>query len=92
MLIRLVDLGYVESGYYWGKKRAEFLKEEEEFEGGGRAKYYGTRYRSQNGDLFTGLVMEAWDRRLITNHSAAEFMGIKNLAHLNDIRGDFSSS
>ena len=92
MLIRLVDLGYVEPGFYWGRKRAEFLKEEEEFEGGGRSKYYGVRFRSQNGELFTSLVMEAWDRRLITNHNAAEFMGIKNLSHLNDIREDFSAS
>ena len=92
MLIRFIDLGYVDPQFYWGRKRAEFIKEEEEYEGGGRAKYYGTRYRSQNGELFTGLVMEAWDRQLITNHNAAEFMGIKNLTHLNDIRSDYSSS
>lgn len=92
MLIRFMDLGYVDPNFYWGRKRAEFIKEEEEFEGGGRAKYYATRYRSQNGELFTGLVMEAWDRQLITNHNAAEFMGIKNLAHLYDIRSDYSSS
>jgi len=92
MLIRFMNLGYVDPQFYWAHKRAEFLKEEEEFEGGGRAKYYGTRFRSQNGELFTGLVMEAWDRQLITNHNAAEFMGIKNLAHLNDIRSDYSSS
>lgn len=91
MLIRLVDLGYVEPGFYWGTKRAEFLKEEEEYEGGGRPKYYGVRFRSQNGELFTSLVMEAWDRQLITNHNAAEFMGIKNLAHLSDIRQDLTS-
>ncbi|MEN8859008.1 XRE family transcriptional regulator [Qipengyuania flava] len=92
MLIRLVDLGYVEPQFYWGGKRAEFLKEEEDFQGGGRSKYYGVRFRSQNGELYTSLVMEAWDRGLITNHNAAEFMGIKNLAHLNDIREDFTSS
>ena len=92
MLIRFVDLGYVEEAFYWDQARPKFIKEEEEFEGGGRAKYYGTRYRSQNGDLYTGLVMEAWDRKLITNHNAAEFMGIKNLAHLNDIRQDFAVS
>lgn len=91
MLIRLVDLGYVDAGFYWGTKRAEFIKEEEEFEGGGRAKYYGTRYRSQNGELYTGLVMEAWGRDLITNHNAAEFMGIKNLTHLYDIKEDIAS-
>ena len=91
MLIRLVDLGYVDSAFYWGSRRAQFIKEEEEFEGGGRAKYYGTRFRSQNGELYTSLVMEAWGRSLITNHNAAEFMGIKNLAHLYDIKEDISS-
>lgn len=35
MLIRLVDLGYVEPAYYWGRKRAEFLQEEANYEGGG---------------------------------------------------------
>lgn len=92
MLIRLVDLGYVEAGFYWGTKRAEFIREEDEFEGGGRTKYYGTRFRSQNGELYTNLVLEAWGRDLITNHNAAEFMGIKNLAHLYDIREDVSSA
>ena len=72
-------------------KRPEFLQQEREFKGGGRAKYYGTRYRSAHGDLYTGLVLEAWGEGQITNHNAAEFMGIKNLRHLNDIRDDFLS-
>uniref|UniRef100_UPI0035CA4E7B ImmA/IrrE family metallo-endopeptidase n=1 Tax=uncultured Sphingomonas sp. TaxID=158754 RepID=UPI0035CA4E7B len=91
MLIRLVHLGYVEPAFYWDVKRPEFLKQEREFKGGGRAKYYGTRYRSAHGDLYTGLVLEAWGEGHITNHNAAEFMGIKNLRHLNDIRDDFLS-
>lgn len=92
MLIRLVDLGYVVPDYYWDIKRQEFLDEESKYKGGGRPKYYGTRYKNSLGDLYTGLVMEAWDNSLITNHNAAEFMGIKNLDHLNDIRDDFSPS
>lgn len=89
MLIRLVDLGYIESAYYWDHKRADFLKEESDFKGGGIAKYYGTRYRSAQGDLYTGLVLEAWDIGAITSHNAAEFMGIKNIRHLDDIREKF---
>lgn len=91
MLIRLMHLGYVEPAFYWDVKRPEFLQQEREFKGGGRAKYYGTRYRSSHGDLYTGLVLEAWNSGAITNHNAAEFMGIKNLRHLNDIRDDFLS-
>jgi hypothetical protein len=36
--------------------------------------------------------MEAWGTDRITNHNAAEFMGIKNLRHLNDIRQHFGTS
>lgn len=91
MLIRLVDLGYVEPRFYWDIKRAEFLQKEREFKGGGIPKYYGVRYHSVHGDLYTGLVLEAWNEGIITNHNAAEFMGIKNLRHLFDLRDNFSS-
>lgn len=91
MLIRLTQLGYVEAAYYWDKKRAEFLQAERDFKGGGIPKYYGVRYRSAHGDLYTGLVMEAWSEGAITNHNAAEFMGIKNLRHLYDVRDNFPS-
>lgn len=89
MLIRIIQLGYVDAAFYWKVKRPQFLKIEEEFKGGGRPEYYGSRYRSARGDLYTGLVMEAWDNGRITNHNAAEFMGIKNLQHLEDIRSRF---
>jgi hypothetical protein len=89
MLLRLTDLGYVEDAYYWNEKRAHFLAQEAAFKGGGRAAYYGSRYRSARGDLYTALVLEAWGARRITNHNAAEFMGIKNLRHLEDIRDNF---
>lgn len=91
MLIRLVDLGYVEASYYWDVKREEFLRKEREYKGGGIPKYYGVRYRSAHGDLYTGLVLEAWSEGVITNHNAAEFMGIKNLRHLFDVRDNFAS-
>ncbi len=89
MLVRLVQLKYVSEGYYWTVKRAEFLKEEEEYKSFARATYYGSRYRSSHGDLYTGLVLEAWATGRITNHNAAEFMDIKNLAHLDAIRDNF---
>ena len=89
MLVRLVQLGLVNEKYYWDIKRPQFLIEESKFKAGGRSKYYGSRYRNHNGDLYTSLVLEAWSSRKITNHNAAEFMGIKNLTHLYDIRKHF---
>ncbi|PJG50057.1 hypothetical protein CVM73_38405 [Bradyrhizobium forestalis] len=88
-LVRLVELGYVDQDFYWRVKRPQFLQQEKEFKGGGRPEYYGSRFRSSRGDLYTGLVLEAWSNGMITNHNAAEFMGIKNLAHLDDIRNHF---
>jgi len=90
MLIRLVQLGYVAPEYYWNEKRPEFLRIEADFQGGGKAPYYGTRYRNTYGDTYTALVLEAWGTGRITNHTAAELMGIKNLTHLFDIRDNFS--
>jgi Zn-dependent peptidase ImmA (M78 family) len=81
MLIRLVNLGYVRASYYWDEMRAKFLAQEAAYKSGGRSKYYGSRYRTSRGDKYTGLVLEAWSNGSITNHNAAEFMGIKNIAH-----------
>jgi Zn-dependent peptidase ImmA (M78 family) len=89
MLIRLVTLGYVKPAFYWFVKRPEFLKEEAAYRSMARPKYYGSRYRNSRGDFYTGLVLEAWNGGRITNHNAAEFMGIKSLSHLNDIRAHF---
>ncbi len=91
MLVRLVQLGLVNQNYYWNVKRPEFLAQESQFKGGGRSTYYGSRYRNHNGDLFTGLVLDAWNSGKITNHNAAEYMGIKNLTHLFDIRKNFNA-
>jgi Zn-dependent peptidase ImmA (M78 family)/DNA-binding XRE family transcriptional regulator len=88
-LVRLVELGYVDEHFYWKVKRPQFLEQEKDFKGGGRSEYYGSRFRSSRGDLYTGLVLEAWSNGMITNHNAAEFMGIKNIAHLDDIRSHF---
>ena len=90
MLIRLVDMGYVEADYYWNVKRQEFLAREEEFRArGGIPAYYGTRFLNSHGNLYTSLVLEAWSREVINNDSAARFLDIKNLVHLDDIRRKF---
>jgi Zn-dependent peptidase ImmA (M78 family) len=90
MLVRLVQLNMVNADYYWQVKRPQFIEEEKNQTTGGRSTYYGSRYRNRNGDLYTGLVLEAWTNNRITNHNAAEFMGIKNLTHLFDIRKHFN--
>ena len=89
MLIRLVHLGYVKANYYWQVKKPQYDEEEGKYQGFGRPAYYGTRYRNTQGDLYTGLVLEAWNSGRITNHHAAEFMGIKNLQHMLDIRDHY---
>jgi Zn-dependent peptidase ImmA (M78 family)/DNA-binding XRE family transcriptional regulator len=88
-LVRLVELGYVKEDFYWKIMRPRYLEQEAKYKSGGRPKYYGSRFRSSRGDLYTGLVLEAWSNGAITNHSAGEFMGIKNLAHLEDVRNHF---
>jgi Zn-dependent peptidase ImmA (M78 family)/transcriptional regulator with XRE-family HTH domain len=92
MLIRLVHLGYVKEDFYWNNKKSKFDKEEADYKQYGRAEYYGTRYRNTLGDLYTKLVLQAWSSGRITNHAAAEFMGIRNLAHLHDIRDHFGET
>lgn len=89
MLIRLVHLGYVEARYYWDVKKPQFDEDERNYKFHGRAKYWGSRYKSSLGDFYTGLVLEAWNTGKITNHNAAEYMGIKNISHLFDIRDNF---
>lgn len=89
MLIRLVHLGYVDRRYYWDVKKPEFDQADANFRSFGRAPYYGTRYKNAQGDLYTSLVIEAWASGRITNHNAAQYMGIKNLQHLYDIRDHF---
>ena len=89
ILIRLVNLGYVDSSYYWRHKRPIFIQQEDSYKNFGISPYYGSRYRTSKGNLYTGLVLEAWSSGRITNHNAAEFMGIKKITHLNDIRDHF---
>ena len=92
MLVRLVHLGYVKESFYWNNRKSKFDSEEANYKPFGRAEYYGTRYKNVLGDLYTGLVLQAWSSGRITNHSAAEFMGIKNFSHLHDIREHFGKT
>jgi len=92
MLVRLVQLGYVHRAYYQDAKKPEFDRQESVKRGGGQPEYYGVRYRSTQGDLYTGLVLEAWSMGRITNHKAGEFMGIRNMSHLEDIRRHFGGA
>ena len=87
MLIRLVNLGYVKPSFYWRMRRPIFIEEEENYKPPPmRSPYYGSRYKNSLGTYYTGLVVEAWETGAISSHNAAEFMGIKNVAHLDDIR------
>lgn len=89
MMIRLVSLGYVKPTFYWGVKRQQFLNQEREYHSQARSAYYGSRYVNSQGKFYTGLVLEAWENGFITSHNAAEYMGIKNLGHLRDIKEHF---
>jgi len=91
MLVRLVNLGYVEANYYWSVKRPQFLIQESAYKSGGRPLYYGSRFKNAFGDLYTGIVLDAWGSGRITNHNAAELLGTKNLNHLYDIKEHFIS-
>lgn len=89
MLIRLVALDYVVPEHYWQTMRPAFRAEEEDYYSSfARSKYYGKRYVNSRGMLYTGLVMEAWGNGIISSHNAAEYMGIKNLLHLIDVKKD----
>ena len=90
MLLRLVDLNYVTRDFYWRIKRPQFIEEEDDYTPPFmRSPYYGSRFKNSRGELYTGLVLEAWESGLISAHNAAEYMGIKNLQHLDDIRRHF---
>jgi Zn-dependent peptidase ImmA (M78 family) len=90
MLVRLVSLEYIAPAYYWAFKRPQFLREEAEYTAPPmRPGYYGSRYKNSLGNFYTGLVLEAWATGAISGHNAAEFLGIKNIRHLSDIRERF---
>ena len=87
-LIRLIDLDLIDSDFYWSKMRPKFLKEESQYKSFGRAPYYGKRYISTNGRFYTNLVLDALGRGIVDAHNAANYLGIKNLQHLADIKAE----
>ena len=89
ILIRLVNLGYVASSFYWRKMRPVFMKEESEHKSFGKSPYYAKRHVNSKGILYTNLVLEAWTSGIITSHNAGEYMGVTKLSHLQSIREDF---
>lgn len=93
MLVRLVQLGHVDPTYYWRVKLPQFEEEARKWKAsGGRPKYWASREVSKLGNLYTGLVLEAWGTGRIPYHHAAEYMGLKNPAHLGDIRREFGGT
>lgn len=89
-MIRLVHLRYIEAEYYWSVMKPKFDAIAAKKQKGGRTLYYGMRYINTQGPLYTSLVLEAWGMGRISGHHAAEFMGIKNIQHMYDIRDHFS--
>jgi len=92
MLIRLVDLGYVDEDYYWKVRGPQFRAEEEAFKASGRSTYWASRKVNSLGNMYTGLVLEAWGTGRIPFHQAAEFMGLKNYQHMLAIRQEFGGA
>lgn len=92
MLIRLVQLGYVDPAYYWTVKLPEFRREERLWKGKGRSKYWASRVVNTLGNMYTGLVLEAWGTGKIPFHQAVEYMGLPNSSHLGAIRQEFGGA
>ncbi len=89
MLLRLVQVGYVDAEFYWSVKLPLFRAQEASWKRGGRSKYWASRVVSALGNLYSGLVLEAWATNRIPFHQAADYFGLKNPAHLNSIRQEF---
>ena len=92
MLIRLVQLRYVDEDYYWSVKLPQFRKEEMAWKAGGRSRYWASRIVNSLGNLYTGLVLEAWGTGRIPFHQAVEYMGLPSPSHLGVIRQEFGGA
>lgn len=89
MLLRLVDLSYVSSDYYWTVKRPQFLAQEAGWRSKGISKIWASRVWNQLGHLYTGLVLEALGTGKILPHQAQTYFGVRNPTHLTAIRQEF---
>lgn len=92
MLIRLVDLRYVDADFYWRVKRPQFLAEERLWKNRGLPKIWASRIWNQLGQTYTGLVLEALGTGRIQAHQAQAFLGISNPTHLATIRQEFGGA
>lgn len=92
MLVRLVDLGYVDPDYYWTVKLPIYRAREQAWRGGGRSPYWASRIVNSVGNLYTSLVLEAWGTGRIPFHQAADYFGLKNPSHLTEIRQEFGGA
>ena len=92
MLIRLVNIGYVDGDYYWAIMLPRFRAQEKAWKGGGRSPYWASRVVNNLGSMYTGLVLEAWGTGRIPFHQAADYFGLKNPVHLADIRQEFGGA
>ncbi|MBX3560984.1 MAG: ImmA/IrrE family metallo-endopeptidase [Sphingomonas sp.] len=92
LLIRLVDLEYIEAEYYWGVKRPQFLAEEAKWKSRGIPRIWASRIWNQLGNLYTGLVLEALGTGKIQPHQAQTLFGVSNPTHLTTIRQEFGGA
>lgn len=92
MMIRLVQLRYVEEEFYWTVKLPQFRREEQAWSANGRSRYWASRIVNSLGNLYTGLVLEAWGTGRITFHQAVEYMGLPGSSHLGAIRQEFGGA
>ncbi len=70
MLLRLIQLGFVDEDFYWKAKRDEFLNADPDHTPFSKCERDSYWHRSRNGDLYTCLVLEAVNLGLVCWHNA----------------------
>jgi len=88
-LVRLLTLGLTDHVFY-DRKREEFLRQyrEQRNRAGGFAPPHVVALSSA-GPLFTGLVMESFNRERITASDVSDYLQIR-LKHLGDVQSEFA--
>ena len=91
MMIRLVELGYVDRSFYWSKKRTELIQADNAYTSPPvRPKTYSSRFQKRVGNFYTRLVIEAWATDLISSDDSVAYFGVKKFKHFDEIRRNFS--